>query len=212
LNLHLLEEELRESSILSLKAVQYLQVLDGESRRLSAILDNFMKFAKPGVLHLHPVDVKSVVAHVASLMQYEAEERKISLETTVPESLCPVLGDETQISQVLVNIIVNAFQAMPEGGFCRISAIGQESAATEWVEISVHDTGIGMKGEELTRLFEPFYTTKSNGTGLGLAIAYRIIADHGGEIRINSESGKGTSVVIKLPAAAHKHRMAMVGL
>lgn len=90
-----------------------------------------------------------------------------------------MFGDETQISQVLVNVLVNAFQAMPDGGRCSIITQVQRNADVCWVEVVVSDTGIGIKQEDLLHLFEPFHTTKTSGTGLGLAIAYRIMQDHG---------------------------------
>lgn len=200
LNLQLLEDELRNNGAVSPKTAKYLQVLNVESRRLCAILDNFLKFARPSSIRLHHVDTKVLLSHITSLLQYEAEERKICLVTTVADDLPPLVGDETQISQVLVNIVVNAFQAMPEGGLCEIAATGTRVDDHEWVEIVVQDTGVGIKKEELSRLFEPFYTTKTGGSGLGLAIAYRIIQDHGGTIQVSSTQGSGTTVVVKFPA------------
>ena len=122
LNLHLLEEELKEHGLPSDGRAHYLQVLNAECRRLSGILDNFMRFALPGSVGLHQVDVQRVIEHIVALMQFEAEERKICLERAIGKDLPPVQGDETQISQVLVNIVVNAFHAMANGGLCRIAA------------------------------------------------------------------------------------------
>ena len=202
LNLHLLDETLKERGGLAQDVAHYLQVVNAECRRLSAILDNFMKFARPTSIGLHEVDLRTVIAHIMALMQFEAQERKIHLEERVEEELPPVFGDETQISQVLVNILVNAFQAMPDGGRCSIITQVRRNVDHHWVEIVVSDTGVGIKKEDLSRLFEPFYTTKTSGTGLGLAIAYRIMQDHGGTIRVSSVSGSGTTVVVQLPVAA----------
>ena len=204
LNLHLLEEDLKESGALAGQATHYMHVVNAECRRLTVILDNFMKFARPGAIGLHDLDVQKVIEHIMALMQFEAEERKVQLEQMVEEELPFVLGDETQISQVLINIIVNAFHAMPEGGRCRIVAEGRKTDETRWVEISVRDTGIGIKKEDVSRLFEPFYSTKSSGTGLGLAIAYRIMQDHGGTIQVSSVPGNGTTVVMTFPAAVRE--------
>lgn len=201
LNLHLLEEELTEKTALGKHTAHYLHVLNAECRRLSVILDNFMKFARPGAIGRHEVNVKKLIEHIMALMQFEADERKVRLEQTVGERLPSVLGDETEISQVLVNVIVNAFHAMPNGGVCRIAAASCKTDGTEWVEISVRDTGVGIKREELPRLFEPFYTTKPTGSGLGLAIAYRIIQDHAGTIQVSSVPGDGTTVVMTFPVA-----------
>ena len=200
LNLQLLEEELREHHTLTATTAQYLQVLNAESRRLTAILDNFMKFARPGSLQFHGFDVKDVIAHIASLLQHEAEERHVRLQTTISDEMPTIVGDETQISQALLNVVVNAFQAMPNGGVTEITAAPLSTDDKTWVEITVRDTGTGIKREDVSRLFEPFFTTKVHGSGLGLAIAYRILQDHGGEIRAASTPGLGTSVVIRLPA------------
>lgn len=199
LNLQLLEEELRERTSLPEQGARYLRVLNAECRRLSVILDNFMKFARPGSVGLHEVNVHTLIEHIIALMQFEAEERKIRFEQVVEEPLPSVLGDETAIIQVLVNIVLNAFHAMPNGGQCRIVAETRHTNGTRWLVVSVTDTGIGIKKEELARVFEPFYTTKSSGTGLGLAIAYRIMEDHGGTIQVSSTPGIGTTVVVTFP-------------
>src|SRR6185295_16890625 len=199
LNLHLLEEELRERASLPEQGARYLRVLNTECRRLSVILDNFMKCARPGSVGLHEVHVSALIEHIIALMQFEAEERKIRLEQTVEDPLPSVLGDETAISQVLINVVLNALHAMPNGGLCRIAAEIRHINGTRWLIVSVKDTGVGIKKEALTRVFEPFYTTKSSGTGLGLAIAYRIMEDHGGTIQVSSTPGIGTTAVVTFP-------------
>ncbi|NGZ98624.1 MAG: hypothetical protein CV089_21320 [Nitrospira sp. WS110] len=211
LNLHLLEEELKENGTPGQRGWQYLHVLNAECRRLSGILDNFMKFARPGAVGLHDINVQALLEHILALMQFEAEERHVQLEHTVEKDLPTVLGDETQISQVLVNIIVNAFHAMPDGGRCHIAALRREADGKSWVEIAVEDSGVGIPQEELPRLCEPFYTTKSSGTGLGLAIAYRIMQDHGGTIQVSSVSGSGTTVVTRFPMARNHPNYVGVG-
>jgi len=208
LNLHLLEEELKEKGAPGQRGWQYLHVLNAECRRLSGILDNFMRFARPGAVGLHNINVQALIEHIIALMQFEAEERHVLLDHTVGKDLPAVLGDETQISQVLVNIVVNAFHAMPNGGRCHIAAVRREADGKSWVEIAVEDSGVGIPQQELPRLFEPFYTTKSSGTGLGLAIAYRIMQDHGGTIQVSSVPGSGTMVVTRFPLASdHQHHV-----
>lgn len=205
LNLHLLEEELKERGTLAEPGARYLSVVKAECRRLSVILDNFMKFARPGSVGLHEVDVKTLIDHIMTLMRFEAEEHRIRLEQVMAEQLPPVLGDATLISQAIVNIVVNAFHAMPNGGLCQISAAQREVEGKPWVEISVKDSGVGITKEQLSHLFEPFYTTKSGGTGLGLAIAYRIMQDHRGTIQVVSVPGNGTTVVTQFPVAIEYH-------
>lgn len=202
LNLHLLEEDLKEQGLAANRAAHYLQVLNAECRRLSSILDHFMQFARAGSMDLHEVAIPEVIEHIVALMRFEAEERRIQIVTHAEKDLPPVMGDETQIGQVLVNVVVNAFHAMPKGGCCEILAKQRTTDGTRWVEIAVKDTGVGIREDAVPRLFEPFYTTKASGTGLGLAIAYRIMQDHGGLIRVSSAPGLGTTVVMQFPAAA----------
>jgi PAS domain S-box-containing protein len=202
LNLHLLEEDLQEQGMLSRQGQRYLNVLNAECRRLSVILDSFMKFARPGSISPHEVNIGTLIQHILALMEFEAAERKILLDMKVEEPLPPVRGDETAISQVLLNIIVNAFHAMPDGGLCRVQAEARKLDGKQWISISVTDTGIGMTKEQLSKMCEPFYTTKPSGTGLGLAIAHRIVQDHGGTIHASSVPGSGTTVVMMFPAAA----------
>lgn len=206
LNLHLLDEALKERGGPAQDVAHYLQVVNTECRRLSVILDNFMRFARPASMGFHEVDVRKVIAHIMALMQFEAQERKIQLEERVEEGLPPVFGDETQISQALVNIVVNALQAMPDGGRCSIIARIRRNADACWVEVAVSDTGIGIKKDDLSHLFEPFHTTKAGGTGFGLAIAYRIMQDHDGAIRVASMPGSGTTVVMQYPVEPSRLR------
>jgi len=200
LNLHLLEQELREPVPIATRTAHYLEVLNAECRRLSAILDNFMKFARPSRVETQEVHLHRVIEHIVALMQLEAQEHKIRLDYTIEKDLPPVLGDETQISQVLVNIVVNAFHAMADGGRCHLAATTSATDGKRWVEISVRDTGVGIPEKAMPLLFDPFYTTKPGGSGLGLAIAYRIMQDHGGLISISSAPGSGTSVGLRFPA------------
>ena len=210
LNLHLLEEELKERGALAESEARYLRVVNAECRRLSGILDNFMKFARPGSVGSHEVEIQALIDHIMALMHFEAEERGIRLERVMDDRLLPVLGDATQISQVLINIIVNAFHAMPNGGLCQISAEQRETDGKPRVEITIKDSGVGITQEQLSHLFEPFYTTKSGGTGLGLAIAYRIMQDHGGTIQVVSVPGSGTTVMTQFPAASdHPQKVGM---
>ncbi|MBM4127205.1 MAG: PAS domain S-box protein [Nitrospira sp.] len=203
LNLHLLDDALKEQGGLSREATHYLHVVNTECRRLSSVLDNFMKFAKLTVMGIHEVDVGKVIAHIVALMQFDARARKIQLENRGGGGLPPTFGDETQISQALMNIVVNAFQAMPNGGRCSIIARVRTHTDVSWVEVAVSDTGVGIKKDDLSHLFEPFHSTKVGGTGLGLAIAYRIMQDHGGTIHVASIPGSGTTVVMQFPVKPH---------
>jgi len=199
LNLHLLEEELRETTDLSGRANEYFQVLNTELSRLSAILDNIMRYAQSRPENFQVVNIHSLVSHVTQLLQHEAEDRNQQLQVSVPTDLPNVQGDETQITQALINIVINAFQAMSTGGICRIIVQERERQERRWVEIAVHDSGQGIAPQSLVHIFDPFYTTKETGTGLGLAVAHRILQNHGGRIDVTPLPGEGTSVALSLP-------------
>jgi PAS domain S-box-containing protein len=207
LNLQLLDEEIKGQGGSTNLSARYLNVLNTECRRLSNILDNFIKFARPGSVGLHEVQVRALLEHIVSLMQVEAEDHHIRLVQEIEASLPPVIGDETAITQVLVNIVVNGLHAMPHGGLCRIAAETRHLDGKVWVVVSVKDTGVGIEKDALSRLFEPFYTTKSDGTGLGLTIAYRIMEDHGGSIHVSSQPGKGTTITLMFPASVQETRL-----
>ncbi len=120
------------------------------------------------------------------------------------EDLLPVAADAGQLSQVIQNLVINADQAMPTGGELTVTARNDEFLPGEqkFVRISITDSGIGIPAEVLPRIFEPYFTTKQQGSGLGLAVCYSIIKKHGGDIRVESTPGQGTSIHIRLPATA----------
>ncbi|MGD9852944.1 MAG: nitrogen regulation protein NR(II) [Nitrospirales bacterium] len=209
LNLHLLEVELRETTDVSDRANEYFQVLNAELSRLSAILDNIMRYTQSRPAQFQEVNILSIVSHVTQLLQHEAEDRNQELHVSVPTDLPEVQGDETQITQALINIVINAFQAMSAGGVCRISVQERERQARHWVEITVQDTGQGIDSQSLVHIFDPFYTTKETGTGLGLAVAHRILQNHGGRIDVTGLPGEGTSVVLSLPVSIHSPTIPM---
>jgi two-component system sensor histidine kinase PilS (NtrC family) len=178
-----------------------------ESDRLDAIIRDFLQFSRPPHLVRVPTDLGSMfdeillmLGHHGSLQGADAprvQMRREAAETTVKADV-----DPSQMRQALWNLCLNAVEAMPQGGELRVSvrAVTPDSGRPA-VEITVEDTGVGITGAELAQVFEPFYTTKPQGTGLGLAIAHRIVEDHGGEMRVQSEPYRGTRFMISLPVS-----------
>jgi len=166
--------------------------------RGARLVDSLMQFArKEGKRDFRALNLAELIQEVFDLTR-KSFDTKIDIRISIPGSI-PVIGDYSGLTQVLMNLCVNARDAMPEGGELRIEARRRE----DMVEVSVSDTGHGMDREVLERCFDPFFTSKDagKGTGLGLSTSYRIIKEHDGEIHAYSEVGKGTVFRVYLPAA-----------
>ncbi|MFW6107101.1 MAG: GAF domain-containing protein [bacterium] len=166
-----------------------------EVERLEQILANVMNFSKPGNPVLRERDVNEIADAVCAFHENVLAERGIALHKSL-DPQCPILRiDPDQIRQVLINLIQNALDSMPGGGELTILTRPLE----DHVEVVVADTGHGMNGTVMESLFQPFYTTKVGGTGLGLSVSQKIIHDHGGDILVHSQPGKGSSFTVCLP-------------
>jgi two-component system, sporulation sensor kinase E len=170
-------------------------VIGRESRRLNALVDNLVSFAKPQVGSRSSFRLNRVLDDVEMLVQKQLEKNDIDYSIDVPDSMT-VFGDEQKLKQVIMNLTLNAVDAMSEGGTLTLSARTDDN---EFTRITVEDTGEGMQEDQLEQVFNPFYTTKEEGTGLGLAISHRIVEEHGGTIDFDSEPGSGTRVDVSMP-------------
>jgi len=192
-SLHLsLHERLGED-----RRLQYLTMAQVEVQRLIEIVQRMLDFYRPSRGGVVPTDVNSIAENVLALAHKRLQHGHIRVHTYLSPDLplVPVVSD--QITQVFLNIVINAVEAMPSGGDLRLETMLSEDG--EWVLVYFHDTGPGMSAEQIANLFEPFYTTKPDGTGLGLAVSYGIIERHGGTIEISSQPGEGVTFVVKLP-------------
>ncbi|MBI4573280.1 MAG: PAS domain-containing protein [candidate division NC10 bacterium] len=198
LNLHLLAEELAEREQLRSAVRRYLDILKAEIQRLQAVVENVVRVSRPTTPSLEPLDLNDLLAHVVALVQGEAREHKVELQVDLAPDLPHVAGDSTQLSQVFLNLLLNGLQAMPDGGTLAITS-GPRLDPPASVFVRVSDTGHGIAPGYLSRLFDPYFTTRDGGTGLGLAIAYRIVRDHGGTIEVASTQGAGTCMTVRLP-------------
>ena len=199
LNLHLLKDELEGEGILSQQTTQYIEILSTEIRRLSNILENITSYAQSKSENIHEVNLPKVMEHLTHLLHQEAQHRAQQFAIHVSDHVPTIFGDETQLTQAIFNIVLNAFQAMPEGGLCRMTVNLSNFSDAAMVEIMISDTGPGIPDDTLSSLFDPFFSTKPQGSGLGLAIAHRIMTNHGGTIDISSSVGQGTTVTLRLP-------------
>lgn len=174
---------------------EYASVMINEVDRLNRVIQDMLNFAKPHEPKLLPHNIESIINHSLKLIEAELNEKNINI-ILLNESETPmVLVDNDLLTQVFLNLLVNSIEAMDENGTIEISFSEEKS----FIIIEISDEGTGIKKENINKIFDPFFTSKSNGTGLGLAIVYRIIENHNGEITVNSVSNEGTTFKIKLP-------------
>lgn len=201
LNLRLLRDEVASLCKTGGDIEGYFEILFAETRRLNRITSNFLELSRPEPLARVRVAVHQAVTQVARLVNREAQEKNISLVLDLAGGDPEVLGDSTKLEQVCLNILINAMQAMPTGGVIHVVSAIHWSDGRKFVNLSFADQGVGIPPENLPRLFDPYFTTRSDGTGLGLAIADRIVTDHGGKILVESMVRVGTVTTVCLPVA-----------
>ncbi len=177
------------------RSLKRLGTLQREVSRLEGILDDFLRFARGGEVNRAPADLIALVREVIEFQEPEHEAHGIRVHTNIPSHLPLAMLDAGAFRQALLNLMVNARQAMPGGGELIVSI----ERRGRWVDIALTDTGMGMDSEQQQRCFSLYWSTKRGGTGLGLATVQRIVSEHGGSIALESESGRGTRFTIRLP-------------
>jgi len=162
---------------------------------LDAVLSNLLSFSQPVNPHLQEVDIVAILDESLLFAMPAIKQQGISLIRKYPHNRLSCYGDLEQLKQVCFNLILNAIQAMPEGGELHIRAYDD----AEHIRIEIEDYGCGIPDESMDRIFTPFFTTKEDGTGLGLYVVYRVIQAHQGTVEVDSTPGRGTKVLIRLP-------------
>jgi signal transduction histidine kinase len=173
-----------------------LKVIEEEIHRMNEIVDQFLRFAKPASPMLEKTEALSIFDDILQLLKPQIEKQRISVEREF-QPLPMILIDREQMKQAMLNLLLNAIQAMPEGGQLTLS--GQNSVDGQWVCLSIQDSGMGIETEVLNKLFDPFVSTKEGGIGLGLSITHRIVDQHHGKIEVESTPGEGTLFTVWLP-------------
>lgn len=168
-----------------------------EVERMNRTISELLSFARPGSLEFQSVDILELLNDVLQLVAADTSSENVDIFLHCDESLPHVRADQDRLRQVIINILLNGVQAMEHGGKLEISVCSSTDGRS--VELQFTDTGKGIAPEHVGHVFFPYYTTKTGGTGIGLAISQKIIADHGGTIRLESEVGKGTTVYVLLP-------------
>jgi len=177
-------------------ALEHVRIIANEIRRLDEVLQGFLKFTRPEDLKLQAINVRSLVEEVVRVVGPEAARARVRVQIECPESVPDISGDPAMLRQALLNLAINACQAMPEGGRLRIAC---SAARGRRVEMKVEDSGIGISPENLERIFNLYFTTKPQGSGIGLSMVYRIVQLHDGDIEVQSTPGVGTTFRLLLP-------------
>ncbi len=200
LNMELLAEDFaaEPDPPLHRRALAKVKLVQRECQRLQDLLDDFLNFAKVRRLKLEPTDLNQQVRRLIGFFEPKAREAGIELVDYLASDLPMVLLDREVFHGALLNLVLNAQQAMPNGG----QLVLQTFPVSDGVALDLIDTGCGMDADTVEHIFEAFYSTKSGGTGLGRATARKIVEAHGGQIAVQSEPGRGTRFTIKLPVPA----------
>ncbi len=180
------------------KIQEYLDYIEEETRSANKIITELLDFARETDQHRGRVSLAPLIKQV---LTQQLVPEGVNCQLDLPDDLPDLLVDPDQIKQVLVNLVSNACHALPEGGELRISAFSQALSGSPGVAVEVADTGVGIPPENLQKIFDPLFTTRSRGIGLGLAISQKLVEANQGEISVTSEEGKGTRFRVALPAA-----------
>jgi len=210
LNIHLqlMERKVRElDGVARAELQESIDISRSELNRLDTIVTQFLRAIRPTRPQLHPENINSIVEEAVRFFAPEIKDREIVVEQELRSDLPTLQLDRDQMKQALYNVIKNSFEAMKNRGIMRIRTDMDESH----VIVSATDTGGGISAENLSHVFEPYFTTKPSGTGLGLLIVRRIVREHGGELSIESSEGKGLTLTIRLPYIDKRVRMLEAG-
>jgi signal transduction histidine kinase len=194
-NLKLISENIEPSDAESTRLLRKIQILQKETDRLAQILDNFLRYIGRAELQLKPVDVNSLVCEMADFYDAQARSNNITMRVGLDDKALVCNVDEDMIKQVLLNLFINAQQAIIEQGEIIVKTVSRGPNAV----FTISDTGKGIDVDKLDKIFEAYYTSRPGGSGLGLPTARKIIKAHNGCISVDSHPGKGTSFSISLP-------------
>ena len=172
-----------------------LEIIQGELHRLESIVSNFLRLAGPSALDLEPMEPAKLVSHVCELLRPEAAARQIEIEPRVGESVPSFLADPVRLTQALLNLVINAMQAVEREGRIEVRAEHLDGM----LSLAVLDSGPGIAAEKLASIFDPYFTTKPEGNGLGLWIAQQIVTAHGGTLQARNRPERGAVFTMLLP-------------
>jgi two-component system sensor histidine kinase HydH len=194
--------------------VEMTQTIARETTRLERLVNDLLTYARPRPPERQAMDLAALVGRVLPLLGPAAAEAGVTVQADVARGIPLISGDPEQLQQLFGNLLLNAIQAMPNGGIVRVSAVTSPSTSSRaasaprdqsWIDVRVQDSGPGIPEADVPHIFEPFFTTRAKGTGLGLAICRQIAEAHGGTIRVSSTGPEGTRIEVTLPAEEPSH-------
>jgi two-component system sensor histidine kinase HydH len=180
------------------------ETMISEVDRLNRVITQLLEFARPMTMKRVPTSIQAVIRHALRTVEGQAREKTVVIETDLPAAIAEIPLDADRMSQVLLNLLLNAIAATDAGERIGVSLARCDDRT---IRIVITDTGAGIRQEDLPRVFDPYFTTKPAGTGLGLPIVQKIVEAHGGAIRLESEVGKGTTATLLLPSTIEEERV-----
>jgi signal transduction histidine kinase len=182
------------------KRKEYFDLARMELERLSLTVHRMLDFYRPGAVKPELVNLPELLNYVLTLMQKQLSERDVQVRVQLPSSKAQVMAVNNQIQQVFINLILNSFDAMPDGGHLTITG----RPVNGGIEILFQDSGPGVPADQQKNIFEPFFSTKEGGTGLGLTVSYNIVTAHGGTLELLTNHGRGACFRLFLPAGGNQ--------
>ena len=201
INLQVLKRDIRKKEPPD-RLEQHMDVIDSEIRRIDDLIQNYLSFTKPREFDPHDTDLHILLDEIILAQHARAEKQSVRIERETDHDSLIIPADEDQLKQAFLNIMLNSFQAMPKGGSLKIAVLADHNGGGDCdgtVKIVFEDSGIGIEPDNLPKVFDFFYTSKTTGTGLGLAVTQQIIEAHHGTINISSTPDHGTAVTVLLP-------------
>jgi two-component system sensor histidine kinase HydH len=173
------------------------EIMVQEVDRLNRVISQLLDFTRPLTINKRSTPLQGLIQHSLKMIEGQAREKNIKISTDLLPEIKEIFLDSDKINQVLLNLYLNAIEAMEKGGALSVDVLWDEDSQRTMIRVS--DNGVGISKNDLIHVFDPYFTTKQSGTGLGLAIVHKIVESHRGEVRVESETGKGTTVTISLP-------------
>ena len=196
MNMELLQEDFEEiSSPDARRALQRIEIVNRQCERLETMLNDFLRFTRLSSLELKAGSLNAQISHVLDFFETQAKKQKVQIIRHLDNDLPGIKLDPQTLQAALINLVKNAFEAMPDGG----QLLARTRITRTGVALDLIDTGCGMKAKTLINMFKDFYTSKEFGTGLGLPTAKKIIEAHGARMNVQSELGQGTQFTIEFP-------------